>query len=45
MDERDQATRLGAILQGLIVGFIAFAAFVEIVVRAGGAFVFRYQGF
>lgn len=44
MDETN-ARRLGAVMQGLLLGPLLFLALVELFAMAQGAGVFRYQGF
>ena len=39
------AERIGAICQGLVLGFLLFVAICGLIQASGGGQVFRYQGF
>lgn len=43
--EENRAKRIGAVVQGLLLGPLLFLALVELFAMAQGAGVFRYQGF
>ena len=36
---------LGRLVQGAVLGVLAFAALLQLLVMVGGATIFRYQGF
>lgn len=36
---------LGRLVQGVVLGVLAFAALLQMAVMVGGAAIFRYQGF
>ena len=40
-----RARLLGGLVQGALLGVLAFAALVQMAMMAGGATIFRYQGF
>lgn len=45
MKHPEWAARLGAIIQGLVLGLALVAAIVELLTTSTGAQIFRYQGF
>ena len=45
MERDDSATRLGAIIQGTLLGVLAALSLLALLTHAAGDTFFRYQGF
>ncbi|MCB1749633.1 MAG: hypothetical protein KDK06_20845 [Gammaproteobacteria bacterium] len=43
--EHGRARRIGAVVQGLVLGVLLAVALVQLAVMSTGAAIFRYQGF